>query len=60
MMLSQKYLTEDVRKALEDVQARCGFKLADVIRSGHENPDSNIGAYAGQIAILCFLHFLIP
>ena len=54
-MLSQKYLTEVVRKALEDVKAECGFKLADVIRSGHENPDSNIGAYAGDAD--CYVKF---
>ncbi len=48
MMLVKKYLTEDVRKSLSDVQAKCGFTLNDVIRSGLENPDSSIGAYAGD------------
>ena len=47
-MLTEKYLTENVRRDLEGVQSRCGFQLADVIRSGRENPDSNIGAYAGD------------
>jgi len=48
MMLVEKFLTEDVRRSLSGVQARCGFTLNDVIRSGLENPDSNIGAYAGD------------
>ncbi len=48
MMLVEKFLTEDVRRSLCGVQARCGFTLNDVIRSGLENPDSNIGAYAGD------------
>ncbi len=47
-MLVEKFLTENIRKSLSDVQARCGFTLNDVIRSGLENPDSNIGAYAGD------------
>ncbi|MDJ0622384.1 MAG: hypothetical protein QNJ17_05435 [Desulfocapsaceae bacterium] len=55
MMLAEKYLTENLRKTLNGVQAECGFKLADVIRSGHENPDSNIGAYAGDAD--CYVKF---
>ncbi len=47
-MLVKKYLTEDLRNSLSGVCSKCGFTLDDVIRSGLENPDSNIGAYAGD------------
>jgi len=46
--LSKKYLTDDVRASLEQVKADCGFTIDDIIKSGVENPDSTIGAYAGD------------
>lgn len=44
--LLAKYLTEEIRKQLEDKKTKTGFVLDDVIRSGIENPDSGVGIYA--------------
>ena len=46
--LALKYLTDELRNSLEQVEAQCGFKINDIIRSGLENTDSGIGAYAGD------------
>ena len=46
--LALKYLTDEMLAELEPVVAHCGFRIEDVVRSGRENPDSNIGAYAGD------------
>jgi arginine kinase len=47
-MLSAKFLTDDIRTELSELRSQCGFTLEDVVRSGVDNPDSNIGAYAGD------------
>lgn len=44
--LSEKYATPELRKKYEGVVTDSGHSFEDVIRSGEENPDSNIGAYA--------------
>jgi creatine kinase/arginine kinase len=46
--LMEKHLTPEVRAALAGVRTSNGFTLDDVIRSGVENPDSSVGAYAGD------------
>lgn len=46
--LLQKYLTPELRLALADVRTSNNFGIADVIRSGTENPDSSVGVYAGD------------
>jgi protein-arginine kinase len=46
--LSTKHLSADIRSRLEGITAKCGFTIDDIVRSGIENPDSNIGAYAGD------------
>lgn len=47
-MLLKKYLTPELYRELENKTTACGFVLDDVIRSGLENPDGNIGVYAGD------------
>ncbi len=46
--LSRKYLTTEIHSDLQEIKADCGFTIDDIVRSGIENPDSNIGAYAGD------------
>ncbi len=46
--LMSKYLTKEVFEELKDIKTKNGFTLKDVINSGIENPDSGIGAYAGD------------
>ncbi len=46
--LLKKYLTPEVEAQLKDAVTPSGFRLADAIRSGVENPDSSIGVYAGD------------
>lgn len=46
-MLVDKFLTPKIRHSLENVHTNCGFGLENIIRSGLDNPDSSIGAYAG-------------
>ena len=46
--LMAKYLTPEVFEALKDVKTANGFTITDVINSGVQNPDSGIGAYAGD------------
>jgi len=46
--LMSKYLTKDVFDSLKDKQTENGFTILDVINSGVQNPDSGIGAYAGD------------
>jgi arginine kinase len=43
-----KHLNKDLFEALRDKQTSNGFTLQRAIRSGVENPDSNIGVYAGD------------
>ncbi len=46
--LMAKHLTKDVFEKLNSIKTKNGFSLEDVIKSGLENPDSSIGAYAGD------------
>lgn len=46
--LMSEYLTGDIFEKLKDQKTEYGFRLKDVINSGLENPDSNIGVYAGD------------
>ncbi|PCJ47161.1 MAG: arginine kinase [Moraxellaceae bacterium] len=46
--LAKKYLTAEVLGKLAQVRAECGFGIEDIVRSGVDNPDSSIGAYAGD------------
>jgi len=47
--LMAKYLTKELYEELKDKKTSNGFTIDDVVRSGVENPDSGIGAYAGDI-----------
>lgn len=46
--LLAKYLTKEVFEQLKDKSTSNGFTLKDAINSGVQNPDSGIGAYAGD------------
>lgn len=46
--LMSKYLTKDVFEELKDKKTANGFTLENIINSGLKNPDSGIGAYAGD------------
>ena len=46
--LMAKYSTKEVFEALKEKKTANGFTLKDVINSGVKNPDSAIGAYAGD------------
>ncbi len=46
--LMAKYLTKDIFDQLKDKKTQNGFTIEDVINSGVKNPDSGIGAYAGD------------
>ena len=43
-----KYLTPEIYNELKDKQTAYGFTLDRAIKSGISNPDSSIGAYAGD------------
>ncbi len=47
-MLMEKHCTEEVREQLEDSVTPHGWTLEKAIQSGMDNPDSNIGVYAGD------------
>lgn len=47
-MLLNRYLTPELEAALAGRTTSHGVTLADVIRSGRQNPDSSIGVYAGD------------
>ncbi len=44
----QKYFTEEVKQALAGMKTPHSFAALDAVRSGMENPDSSVGAYAGD------------
>lgn len=46
--LMSKHLTKEVFQELKDQKTNSGFSIEDVINSGVKNPDSGIGAYAGD------------
>jgi len=46
--LMAKFLTKDVFKKLQGKTTQSGFTIEEVINSGVKNPDSGIGAYAGD------------
>lgn len=46
--LMAKYLTKEVFEELKDAKTANGFTILDVVNSGVQNPDSGIGAYAGD------------
>ena len=46
--LMSKYLTKEIFEELKDKKTKNGFTIEDIINSGVKNPDSGIGAYAGD------------
>ena len=46
--LMAKYLTKELFEELKDKKTLNGFNILDAINSGVKNPDSGIGAYAGD------------
>ena len=46
--LMAKFLTKEMFEELKDLKTSNGFSINDAINSGVENPDSGIGAYAGD------------
>ncbi|MEN8303302.1 MAG: phosphagen kinase [Campylobacterota bacterium] len=46
--LMAKFLTKEMFEELKDLKTSNGFTIHDAINSGVENPDSGIGAYAGD------------
>tara|TARA_R110001583_G_scaffold72596_3_gene203081 strand:+ start:5562 stop:6599 length:1038 start_codon:yes stop_codon:yes gene_type:complete len=59
--LMAKYLTKDVFSQLENIISVNGFSLHNAINSGLQNPDSNIGVYAGDLAsYTCFAPLFDP
>ncbi|MEX1014747.1 MAG: phosphagen kinase [Candidatus Paceibacterota bacterium] len=48
MSLLKKHLTPEIKESLKDKETSNGVTLEKVINSGIENPDSSIGAYAGD------------
>ena len=44
----RRHLTPEVHTTLKGLKTKNGFTIDDVIRSGVDNPDSSIGAYAGD------------
>ncbi|MEA1982974.1 MAG: arginine kinase, partial [Campylobacterota bacterium] len=46
--LMAKYLTKEVFEALKSKKTSSGFSILDAVNSGVKNPDSGIGAYAGD------------
>ncbi len=47
-MLMQKYLTSEIKESLASIQTSHGWTLEKAIKTGFDNPDSNIGIYAGD------------
>jgi protein-arginine kinase len=47
-MLMKKHCTPGVRESLKDLTTSHGWTLEKSIQSGIDNPDSNIGVYAGD------------
>lgn len=59
--LLAKYLTAEVFTELKNKRTKNGFSLSDVIQSGLDNPDSSIGAYAGdEESYECFAALFDP
>lgn len=46
--LMSKYFTKEVKNKLSGLKTSNGFTVLDAVRSGMENPDSNVGVYAGD------------
>ena len=46
--LMAKFLTKEMFEELKGLKTSSGFTINDIIKSGVENPDSGIGAYAGD------------
>ncbi|MEA3315150.1 MAG: phosphagen kinase [Campylobacterota bacterium] len=46
--LMAKYCTKEVFEKYKDIKTKNNFTFLDVIKSGIDNPDSGIGAYAGD------------
>ncbi|MEA1915089.1 MAG: arginine kinase, partial [Campylobacterota bacterium] len=46
--LMAKYLTKELFEELKDLRTSNDFSLQELIHSGVRNPDSGIGAYAGD------------
>lgn len=46
--LMKKFLTPEVKEKLKDVVSPSGLVLADLTRSGDENPDSSVGVYSAD------------
>ena len=46
--LLDEHLTSEREAELSGLKTSNGIRLADIIRSGRENPDSSIGVYAGD------------
>lgn len=46
--LMAKFLTKEIFEELKNLKTSSGFTINDAINSGVENPDSGIGAYAGD------------
>ena len=46
--LMSKFLTKEMFEELKDLKTSNGFRISDAINSGVANPDSGIGAYAGD------------
>lgn len=46
--LMVKYFTKELFEELKSKKTANGFTILDVVNSGVENPDSGIGAYAGD------------
>jgi creatine kinase/arginine kinase len=59
--LMAKYLTPEVFEILKDKKTASGFTILDVVNSGVKNPDSGIGAYAGDAeSYTTFAEFFDP
>jgi len=59
--LMAKYLTKEIFEELKDKKTKNGFTIENVINSGVQNPDSGIGAYAGDKESYCtFASFFDP
>jgi creatine kinase/arginine kinase len=46
--LMSKYLTQNILEQLKNKKTKNNFTINDVVNSGVKNPDSGIGAYAGD------------
>ena len=59
--LLKKHLTKELFDNLKEKKTSNGVTLADIIRSGVENPDSSVGIYAGDAeSYTLFAPFLDP